>query len=271
MVSEVIETPVDQVQAESQTETPPETPIVPEEGAAEAKPEAATQLEITEPEKPDYITRAEWEKERQEVAQKAAAEALETERRRRQTENARKAKQEQLDREEQQDAADTIRAALGAKGIFEDPGDAALNAITRIARKQAERLTQGSYDLVERTLDYIVAPAYGQKGDWDEDFAPLFERLAPKLQHLVNTISPTITTKAREDYIHKDELSKHVDAEIARRKAKERQESGEDNIQRVEGQPARDNSREARLDRINVGQETPDDAKWFQETYLKGR
>lgn len=237
MVTEVTEAPeVDQAPVQTETETPVETPEVPAEGAAPEEPEAAAQIEVTEPTKPDYITREEWEKERREVAERAAAEALEADRRRRQTENARKAQAEQKRIERQARTIDTVKASFGARGIYEIPDEAVVTAIQRVAQDEAESLTTESLELVERAFDYLTAPAYGKEADWDDALAPAAGKLQPKLQHLINTVRPAIEAAAREGYIHKDELPKHVEAEIARRNAKARE--GQEDLKRTGPAPA---------------------------------
>ena len=217
-------------QVTPQTVTP-EAPA-PEPAAAEPEAAATPQIEVVE-EKPDYMTRADWEREKETVAKAAADQALENDRRRRQTENARKAKAESDQRESDQEAVDTLKAALGAKGIYEVPDDAALAAINRIASKKAERLASGSLDTVEQAWDYLTAPAYGKQVDLDTEAEAAASRLGPKLQHLVNTIRPAIEAEARKGYIAESELPARVQAEIARINAKANE--GKTELTRVEG------------------------------------
>ena len=238
MTTETIETPATQAdpEPETQTEEPTAEPVA--EPAAETSPEAAaapTQVEVVEAEKPDYMTRADWEREKAELVQRTAADTLEADRRKRQTENARRAKAEQDARESEQEAVDTLRAALGAKGIFEVPDDAALAAINRIASKKAERLSKASLDTLDDAWDYITAPAYGKKVDLADEAEPAASRLVPKVQHLIDAIRPAIETKAREGYIAEAELPKYVEAEIAKRAANGRK--GQEEVPHVEGTP----------------------------------
>ncbi len=240
MVSEVVEAPVQVDPAVPEVAEETESPAPEVEAAApetEQEPAATSELqvEVTEPEKPNYITREEWEKERAEVASRAAADALESDRRRRQTENARKAKQEAEQRESDQEAVDTLKAALGAKGIYEVPDDSALSAINRIASKKAERMVAASADVVEQAFDFITAPVYGQQVDLDDTFEPAARKLAPKVQHLIDTIRPQIEADARKGYIAESELPAKVDAEIARRAAKSRE--GQTELVRPDGPP----------------------------------
>ena len=237
MTTETIEIPATPADPEPQTvETEePTTEPVAEPAAPEPEAAAAPQVEVVEAEKPDYMTRADWEREKAEVASRAAADALESDRRKRQTENARRAKAEQDARESEQEAVDTLRAALGAKGIFEVPDDAALAAINRIASKKAERLSKASLDTLDDAWDYITAPAYGKKVDLADEAEPAASRLVPKVQHLIDAIRPAIETKAREGYIAEAELPKYVEAEIAKRAANGRK--GQEEVPHVEGTP----------------------------------
>lgn len=240
MTTQTIETPAEPVSAdqepiEVQTEEPA-TEVVAEPAAAPDAAAAVPQVEVTEPEKPEYMTRADWEREKSEVAQRAAADALEADRRRRQTENARKAAQEKREAEERIEARDTVKAAFGAAGIYEVPDDVVFTAIDRVARKQAASMATSGLDVLESAFDFIAAPAYGQQAELDEAAEPAARRLAPKIQSLIDTIRPQIEAKAREGYIAESELGKRVDAEIARRNAKSRE--GQTDLVRPEGAPA---------------------------------
>ena len=235
--TEVVGDPVAPAIPETETENP-----APAEVAAPDPESAATselQVEVVEPEKPNYITREEWEKERAEVASKAAADALESDRRRRQTENARKAAQEKREAEERIEARDTVKAAFGAAGIYEVPDDAVYTAIERVARKQAASLANSSLDTVDQAFDFIAAPAYGQQVDLDESFEPAARRLAPKIQQLIDHVRPQIEAKAREGYVAEADIPKRVEAEIARRNAKARE--GQTELVRPEGAPSTSN------------------------------
>jgi len=237
LTTQTIETPAEPAVAdpepiEVQTEEPA-TEVVVEPAATPDETAAVPQVEVTEPEKPDYMTRADWEREKSEVANRAASEALELDRRRRQTENARRATAEKREAEERIEARDTVKAAFGAAGIYEVPDEAVYSAIDRVARKQAASMTASGLDVIESAFDFIAAPAYGQQAELDEASEPAARRLAPKIQSLIDTIRPQIEAKAREGYIAESELGKRVDAEIARRNAKNRE--GQTDLQRVEG------------------------------------
>jgi len=256
------ETPVDPEPPQVETETPTPTETVGDESAApeaEAAAPEVPQVEVTEPEKPDYITREEWEKERQAIAR----DAREQERRRRQTENARKAHQEQRDREEQQEAVDTIRAALVSQGI--DPQivteEGVQRTVDRLARKKADRMAAEALQTIEPAWDYLT----GVEADLDEQAAGAAKLLYPRLQALVNQIKPQIEAEARKGYIAESDLPQRVEAEIARRKAKARE--GQEELKRPEGQPSvSDTSTVAeRLDRIGTSRETPADRQWWNE------
>jgi len=240
LTTETIEIPATPADPEpQQTETKiPATEVVAEGAAPEPEVAAVQQVEVTEPEKPNYITREEWEKERAEVASKAASDALEQDRRRRQTENARKAKAEADQKDADQEAMDTLKAALGAKGVYEVPDDAALSAINRITAKKAERLASNTLDSMDAAWDWLTAPAYGKTdAELDDSAVAAAQRLGPKVQNFFNTIRPAIEAEARKGYIPESELSARVDAEISRRNAQKRE--GTEELKRPpEGAPA---------------------------------
>lgn len=250
---------------EPQTEEP--TPQQEPEPAAEPEAAAAPQMEIApEPEKPEYMTKADWEREKAEVASRAAADALEADRRRRQTENARKAKADADEREAAQETADVIRASLVSQGI--DPSILADEAVTRtidrVARKRADRIASRSLDTVDEAWDYLTAPAYGKSVEPDDGFADAANRLGPKLQHFVDTIRPAIEAKAVEEF-RKNGLAKAVDDEIARRAAASRK--GQEDLTRVDGKPAptTDRSHEAIMARTAKGLGDEQDNKYAAE------
>jgi len=258
-----------------------ETPAIVAEPAAESTETAATpQIEVVE-EKPDYMTRADWEREKAEVEKRAAADALEADRRRRQTQNAREAAQKKRDDEERTETIDVARATLASQlGVNPELiTDTMIDtAITRVARKRAEGLTAGTLDQAEQAWDFLVKPAYRTtpvseeqaKAESDAAFAELDDtaraaasRLGPKLQHLVNTIRPAIEAEARKGYIAESELPARVQAEIARINAKANE--GKEELKRVEGAPSPTDAStiSERLDRIGTAKETPADRAWW--------
>ena len=254
-----------------ETEVPATEPVV-EDAAPDPEPAAELQVSV-EPEKPDYITRADWEREKAEVAAKAAADAIEQDRRRRQTENARKAAAEKREQEDREEARDAVKAAFGAEG-YQVPDETVYKAIDRVASKKAQSILASHADAIETVFDYIVAPITGQDVQIEDGMVPLGKQLAPKVQAFINQFVPQIEAKAREGYIPASELGKHVDAEIARRNAQKRQ--GTEELQRVEGTPssAIDNSDDARLNRIiSLGREqVPDsDREWWDARFRKGQ
>ena len=222
-------------QVEVQTETPPE---VIEESAAETPSEAAVPQVAVVEEKPEYVTREQWEREKAEVAQRAASEAIEADRRRRQTENARKAQNEERQRLRVAQTVDTVKATLIARGI--DPEavteEAVVTAIDRVAQERADAIARDRADSVGEAWDYLTAPAYGQNVELDDSFADAARVLSPKLQHFIDQIRPQIEAKAREGYVAESDLPKRVDAEIARRAAQSRE--GVTELARPEGSPA---------------------------------
>ena len=232
------ETPTDPEPPQQETETP--TPVEGEEGAAPAEEAAAVvpQVEVTPPEKPDYITREEWEKERDEVARQAAEKALEEDRRRRQTENARKAQQEERHKARIQSTVDTVRTAMVARGLDAEAvtDQTVITAIDRVAQERAEALAGEQASLLGEAWDFITAPVYEQKVDLDGSFEPAARLLAPRVQHLIDTIRPQIEAGARKGYIAEADLPQRVEAEIARRAAKARE--GQTELQRPAATPA---------------------------------
>src|SRR3990167_1498436 len=230
------ETPTDPEPPQQETETP--TPVEGEEGAAPAEDAAAVaQVEVTPPEKPDYITREEWEKERDEVARQAAEKALEEDRRRRQTEKARKAQQEERHKARIQSTVDTVRTAMVARGLDAEAvtDQTVITAIDRVAQERAEALAGEQASLLGEAWDFITAPVYEQKVDLDGSFEPAARLLAPRVQHLIDTIRPQIEAKAREGYIAESDLPQRVEAEIARPAAKARE--GQTELQRPAATP----------------------------------
>lgn len=230
------------VVADPEPQAPPSDPEVaaPEPPPAADAPEAAAapQIEVVE-EKPQYLTVEQWEKEKADVAARAAAEALERDRRQRQTAEARRVNREKREAEERAETADIVRATLASR-LGVDPAQIADETITltidRAASRKAQTLSAGVLDTVDAALDYLTAPAYGKEAELPEEAEEAAKRLGPKLQHLVNTIRPAIEAKAREGYIAESDLPARVDAEIARRAAEKR--VGTDDLKRVEGTPA---------------------------------
>jgi hypothetical protein len=215
------------------------------EPAADA-PEAAAapqQVEVVEPEKPNYITREEWEKERADVAARAAADALETDRRKRQTENARKAKADQDRAERRQRAMDTVKAAFGARGVYEVPDEAVTTAISRVAQDEAEAQNASTLERFGEAMDWIGAPVTGEKIDRPEGVDAMIDLIAPRLQNLFNTARPLIEQQAAEKAIAEfkaTELPKLLEADRAARNQQKR--DGQEELTRVEGTPASTNT-----------------------------
>lgn len=231
MVTEQVEAPAPTTDPEPQVEPQTETPPAEPEERAAAEPEAAAvqQVSVTEPE---YVTREELERERQ----NAAAAALEADRRRRQTENARKAALEKKAQEDQAELIDTVKAAFGARGIYEVPDDVVVGAVDRVAKKRLDQLSEGLLTRVDEAWDYITAPAYGKDVALSLDAEATVKLLFPKVQGLIDAIRPQLETEARKGYIAESDLPKRVEAEIARRNAQKRQ--GEEDVAHVEGSPA---------------------------------
>ena len=255
-------------------EPPPEpetetlTPV--ESAAPEATVAAEPQVTVEEPPKPDYITRADWEKEKADVAARAASDALELDRRRRQTENARRATQEKREQEERAETIDVVRATLASK-LGVDPSlitdDAIDTAINRAATRRAQTLTSTTSEQREQVFDYLTAPIFKQAVEWDDAYTAEAAWLRPKLESLISQMTPQITEMARKGWISEEELPKRVDAEIARRNAKARE--GQEELKRVEGQPAStiDRSLEAITSRIISNDADAEDKRMWESRF----
>lgn len=260
----------------SVTETPA-TEVVVESAAPEAETAAALQVQPPE-EKPDYITRADWEREKADVATKAASDALEADRRRRQTDGARKALQEKRDADLRAETLDVVRATLSSQ-LGVDPAlipDAVIDtAITRAARRQAESITGNAFDLIDNSSDFLMAKITGETVELTDGAGPLAQRLAPKFQSVYNAGweggEAAGAAKAVEEF-KKNELPKQIDAEIARRNAETR-DNGPDDVKRPEGQPAGnlDRAHQATIDRIYAGTHDATDAAYWREYESRGR
>ena len=239
MVTETVETPVqtDQEPVETtQTETPATEVVA--EGAAEESTEAAavTQVEVTPAEKPEFITRADWEAQLKVERERAATDALELDRKRRQTENGRKAQQEKRDTEDLADLIDTAKAAFGAAGVFEIPEEPIVKAVDRMVRKRTEQIATGALDAVAPVLEYLG----GTTDDLSDEYTAAARHLRPAVQAFVDRARTLIETNARKGYIAESELPARVkagvDAALAARAATGRE--GQEELKRVEGTPA---------------------------------
>ena len=270
MVSETIEAPAEVVvdPVAPTTETGAENPA-PAEVQVDAPDTgtAATELQVeVEASKPNYITREEWEQERGAVAQKAASEALELDRRRRQTEGARKVQSEEKAKARIAQTIDTVRTALVSRGYDPDVAtdDSVVTAIDRVAQDRAQTLMGDISDLTDRAFDYITAPVFGQELELDEAAEPTARRLAPKIQNLINTIRPQIEQQARVGYVAESAIPQRIEAEIARRAAEGRQ--GQTELVRPDGTPSTlDNSRDAIISRIAAGTHSASDTDTWRE------
>jgi hypothetical protein len=250
MTTETLETvasPPEQADPEIVEQQETETPEA--ESAAPESTEAAApaQIEVTEAEKPDYVTRAELEERDRLVAERAAADALELDRRRRQTEGARKAQQQERAQQRLSRVVDTAKASLGAQGIFEDPGPAIINAIDREVEDRVTEVMRERSEPIDAAWEYITLPvargrvltdaeinaAFSELGDHEQEAV---KRLQPRVQALINNMRPVIEAEARKGYVAEKDLPKKLEELQAARAAKSR--NGETDIVRVEGQPA---------------------------------
>jgi hypothetical protein len=204
-----------------------------ENAAPEAEtPAAAPRVEIDE--KPEYMTRADWEREKSQVAETAARDALERERRQRQTENARKAAQEQREVSTRAELKDTIAASIISQGGIVPDGDALAVAVERAVGKSRTHITEQFAGEVEQAWDYWTG-----KDDNRPD-SPATDLVGRRLQAFTDQIRPLIEAKAREGFTADAEVAekvkKAVEADRAARNARARE--GEEDIKRVDGSPA---------------------------------
>lgn len=272
MTTETIETtPSEPVaapeQVEEQTESPAE-PIEAEPEAAAAPDDAAAAQQVTA--EPPGITRDEVERLIEERATRIREDEREQERRRRQIENSRRDRVERERIEAQQEAIDTLKAALGARGVYELPDDAAMAAISRITQKQAARIQQNQLDMIDDAMEWIAAPLFNNgNAELPEHAQEAAQRLSPKVQKVIDAVRPVIEKQSREGYVKESDIPKLVEAEIARRAAKGRE--GKEELQRVDGSAPStiDRSLEAITDRIISNSYDAEDEKIWRERFQR--
>ena len=220
-------------QTDTQTETPVESAVAPAEEAVASEPQEL-QVEVTPPEsKP--MSAEEIERLIEEKAERIKSVALEEDRNRRRTQAAREAQAAERQKARLSQTVDTVKATLVSRGIDPEVAteESVLTAIDRVAQERADALVKDRGDVVGEAWDYITAPVYGQQAELDDSFAEVARVLSPKVQHLINQLTPIIESKAREGYVLESDLPKKVDEEIARRAAKGRE--GQEELKRVEG------------------------------------
>jgi hypothetical protein len=224
MVSEPAEAPTleleDQAPPESQTEVAdtPELELEPVD-AAEPEVEAAP-----EPEQP--LTRAEVQKmledERQKIREDAVREARAREQRERQRLNGLREKEQKRQQEEDAEATEIVQAQLVRLGLTEADPNQVKPLLDRYASKrQGQWTARYDADLAEGAR---AAAADVMGVDFDEDLSDGAERfrkgLSTYASHMFEQGKQALIQSG--DYIHKDDLPKHVDAEIARRKPEQK-------------------------------------------------
>lgn len=233
MVTEtVIETPVetDQTPVEVQTEVVEETPDAAETPQEEAAAEEPKQVEPAEERR---YTQAELDQ----IARQSAENAIEYDRRMRQSEGARRAAEGQRAEREAQELRDTIEVTLGKAG-FTDVAEDTLNAL--ISRVNAKR---GGFDVeraqgeMQQAMEWVTAPLRGDPRSYAEfGLSPTADAFARAIQPHLQQILSAGSAAAVEGYVPRSDLPKLLDAEIARRNAKARE--GKTELKHVEGTPS---------------------------------
>ena len=232
---ETTETQVDPATQTTETETTETTEVVVEEGAAPETGEAATpRVDIGAEKPPEYVTKAELEEMRAEVARTAAADALEKDRRARQTEGARKASAEKRDQEARAELKDTLAAAFVSRGYAAPDDDSLASAVQRSVGKARQHISDETLDAVDDAFTYWT----DQNADRPDH--PAVERVQKHLTAFAAQIRPLIEAEARKGFTADaevaDRVKKAVEADRAARNARERE--GQEDIKRVDGSPA---------------------------------
>ena len=228
-------------QPNEQTEDAPtgDVAVAPVEEAV-ASEGSELQVEVAPP-VPQGLTpeqRAEAERIVDERSERIRAGVLEEERNRRRTQAAREAQAAERAEKRLKRTVDTVKVALVSRNYDPDVAtdESVIAAIDAVAQDRAESLVGEQASLVGEAWDFIAAPVYGKEVELDPSFEPAAKLLAPKVQHLIDTIRPQIEAQARKGWIAESDLPARVDAEIARRAAKGRE--GQTELARPSGQPA---------------------------------
>lgn len=220
---------VDQVPEEEQTEA-----LEVDLGdAAEPQEEAAAPVE--EAEKP--LTKAELESllaEREERIRREAEErAAERVRRERQREQGRIANEQRQQQADDAEAQELLSAQLVRLGLPEADPTIVKPLLDRYAQKRETQVTQRTLGRISEAFSAAAADVLGT--DYDGDLDPVADsyrlRFVPFVEQMMEQAKTRIAKSG--DYIHKADLPKLVDAEIAKRQAQKPP------VKRVEGAPSR--------------------------------
>ena len=288
MVTEAIQAtePVE-VPADQEVVLPSQTENAPVEGdvAAVEPDEAAALPEITlpEPEAEKPITRAEMlaeveriRAEEREQAQREAQDALEGDRKRRQSENARREaniKREQAEREE---INDSLVATLGSKGYHDIEPELVNTVIDRAFSKKEGHVASRVLSGVDEALDFYSGTV--DQADLSPQAMEAARRIAPRLQAWINTTAETVSENAIQQGVpnltaeeivklaNPAVLKQIVDSQIAARNAAGRaQQTPLNRPEQAAAETTINNTPDARIDRIASGKETEDDVKWYRD------
>lgn len=262
MVAETqIETPVEATDQTPQ-EAPPTEIVEETPDAAEVPEEAAVeepaQIESTE-------ERRYTQEELNQISRQSAQNAIEYDRRMRQSENARRAadaQREQREATELRDTTEVILSKAEREGWTEERRATAL--IERISNKRAGFDVERAQGEMQQALAWVTAPLRGDSRSYEEfGLSPTADAFARAIQPHLNQIMSAGQSAALEGYIPQSDLPKLVDAEIARRNAKNRE--GKTELKRVDGTPSPNDTSTVseRLDRVGTPKETPADRAWW--------
>lgn len=232
MVSQPVEAPqldledVDQAPPDVQTEVAdtPELDLAPDD-AAEQEEEAATPEEpLTRAEVQQMLAeeRQKLEEERQKLRDEAVKEARAREQRERQRLNGLREREQKRQAEEEAEATEIVQAQLVRLGLPEADPQQIKPLLERYTTKRQSQWSSRYDSELSDGVRAAVADVLGV--DFDEDLSDGAERFRrafnPVGSHLVEQAKSLLVKSG--DYIHKDDLQKHVDAEIANRKPKEK-------------------------------------------------
>ena len=239
MVSEVVEAPAEQTDQVLEPEVTEDAPAPDEQAVAapEVQEAAVEEPAQIEPEERRY-TQAELDAQ----ARNAAQQAIEYDRRMRQSENARKAadaQREQREAVELRDTTEVILSKAERDGWTEEQRATAL--IERISSKRAGFDVERAQGEMQQALAWVTAPLRGDPRSYEEfGLSPTADAFARAIQPHLQQIMSAGQSAALEGYIPQSELPKLVDAEIARRNAKARE--GKTELKRVDGTPSAPNT-----------------------------
>ena len=239
MVSEVVEAPSEQTDQVLEPEVTEDAPAPDEQAVAapEVQEAAVEEPAQIEPEERRY-TQAELDAQ----ARNAAQQAIEYDRRMRQSENARKAadaQREQREAVELRDTTEVILSKAERDGWTEEQRATAL--IERISSKRAGFDVERAQGEMQQALAWVTAPLRGDPRSYEEfGLSPTADAFARAIQPHLQQIMSAGQSAALEGYIPQSELPKLVDAEIARRNAKARE--GKTELKRVDGTPSAPNT-----------------------------